>query len=323
MLDWTDRHCRYFLRLICRSCLLYTEMVTCGAILHGERRRFLDFDPSERPLALQLGGSEPGELARCAKLGEQWGYDEINLNVGCPSDRVQSGRFGACLMATPRVVADGVKAMRDAVDIDITVKHRIGIDERDSYGELCDFVGVVAAAGCRSFIVHARKAWLQGLNPKENREIPPLNYATVHRLKNDFPQLEVILNGGITTLAQAQAQLAHVDGVMIGREAYHNPWILAEADQRLFGLDRTPPSRREVVVSLMPYVEAQLRLGVPLKRITRHILGLYHAVPGARHWRRLLSEQAHLPGAGQNLILQAMEWVEARQRGGEHFPPGT
>ena len=323
MLDWTDRHCRYFLRLICRRCLLYTEMVTCGAILHGERRRFLDFDPAEHPLALQLGGSDPGELARCAKLGEQWGYDEINLNVGCPSDRVQSGRFGACLMATPRVVADGVKAMRDAVDIDITVKHRIGIDERDSYGELCDFVGVVAAAGCRSFIVHARKAWLQGLNPKENREIPPLNYATVHRLKNDFPQLEVILNGGITTLAQAQAQLAHVDGVMIGREAYHNPWILAEADQRLFGLDRTPPSRREVVVSLMPYVEAQLRLGVPLKRITRHILGLYHAVPGARHWRRLLSEQAHLPGAGQNLILQAMEWVEARQRGGEHFPPGT
>jgi len=316
MLDWTDRHCRYFLRLICRRCLLYTEMVTCGAILHGERRRFLDFDPAEHPLALQLGGSDPGELARCAKLGEQWGYDEINLNVGCPSDRVQSGRFGACLMATPRVVADGVKAMRDAVDIDITVKHRIGIDERDGYGELCDFVGVVAAAGCRSFIVHARKAWLQGLNPKENREIPPLSYETVHRLKGDFPHLEVILNGGITTLAQAQAQLDHVDGVMIGREAYHNPWILAEADQRLFGLEQTPPSRREVVAALLPYVEAQRHLGVPLKHITRHILGLYHAVPGARQWRRLLSEQAHLPGADQNLILRAMERVEAQQRGG-------
>jgi tRNA-dihydrouridine synthase A len=311
MLDWTDRYCRYFLRLISSRTLLYTEMVTCGAVLHGDPGRFLGFDPAEHPLALQLGGSVPADLARSARLGEQWGYDEINLNVGCPSDRVQSGSFGACLMARPRLVADCVKAMRDAVTLDVTVKHRIGIDERDSYGELCDFVGEVAAAGCRSFIVHARKAWLQGLSPKENREIPPLSYTTVHRLKGDFPNLEVILNGGIASLEQARAQLAHVDGVMIGREAYHNPWILAEADRRVFGLERPAPRRREVVEALLPFVAEQLRLGVPLGRITRHILGLYHAVPGARKWRRLLSEEAHLPGAGQELILRAAELVEA------------
>ncbi|MEJ2593126.1 MAG: tRNA dihydrouridine(20/20a) synthase DusA [Candidatus Thiodiazotropha sp.] len=305
MLDWTDRYCRYFLRLISRHTLLYTEMVTTGAILHGDRARFLDFDPAEHPLALQLGGSDPAELARCARLGETWGYDEINLNVGCPSDRVQSGSFGACLMATPQVVADGVKAMRDAVAIEVTVKHRIGVDDRDSYGELCDFVGTVAAAGCNCFIVHARKAWLQGLSPKENREIPPLTYDTVHRLKRDFPSLEIIINGGITHLDQAEDQLASVDGVMIGREAYQNPWVLAEADRRIFGDPHPLPDRHEVLARYLPFVERQLAAGVPLNRITRHILGLFHGCYGAKAYRRLLSERAHLPGAESDLILQA------------------
>lgn len=305
MLDWTDRYCRYFLRLISRRVLLYTEMVTTGAILHGDRARFLDFDALEHPLALQLGGSDPTELARCARLGEQWGYDEINLNVGCPSDRVQSGSFGACLMATPQVVADGVKSMRDAVAIEVTVKHRIGIDERDSYGELCDFVGTVAEAGCGCFIVHARKAWLQGLSPKENREIPPLSYDTVHRLKRDFPALEIIVNGGITSLDQAEAQLARVDGVMIGREAYQNPWLLAEADRRIFGDTHALPDRHEVLARYLPFVERRMAEGVPLNRITRHILGLFHGCRGAKGYRRMLSEQAHLPGAESRLILQA------------------
>ncbi|MGD9164593.1 MAG: tRNA dihydrouridine(20/20a) synthase DusA, partial [Chromatiales bacterium] len=255
MLDWTDRYCRYFLRLISRHTQLYTEMVTTGAILYGERARFLDFDPLEHPVALQLGGSEPDDLARCARLGEQWGYDEINLNVGCPSDRVQSGRFGACLMLTPHTVADGVKAMRDAVDIEVTVKHRIGVDEQDSYEALCNFVGTVAEAGCTIFIVHARKAWLQGLSPKENREIPPLSYATVHRLKRDFPSLTFVINGGIASLAEVEEQLAHVDGVMIGREAYHNPWILAEADRRIFGDDVPSPERQEIIQRLLPFVD--------------------------------------------------------------------
>lgn len=309
MLDWTDRYCRYFLRLISRHVLLYTEMVTSGAILHGDRARFLDFDPLEHPLALQLGGSEPEDLARCARFGAQWGYDEINLNVGCPSDKVQSGSFGACLMATPRVVADCVRAMRDAVSIEVTVKHRIGVDERDSYGELCDFVGTVSAAGCNTFIVHARKAWLQGLSPRENREIPPLSYDTVHRLKADFPALEIILNGGITSLAQAEAQLARVDGVMIGREAYQNPWILAQTDRRIFGDPHNLPDRHGVLERYLPFVDRQLSQGVPLNRITRHILGLFHGCPGARRYRRVLSENAHLPQADSRLILQAAEQV--------------
>ncbi|MCU7918692.1 MAG: tRNA dihydrouridine(20/20a) synthase DusA [Candidatus Thiodiazotropha sp. (ex Epidulcina cf. delphinae)] len=309
MLDWTDRYCRYFLRLISRHVVLYTEMVTTGAILHGNRARFLDFDPSEHPVALQLGGSDPKELAECAGLGQTWGYDEINLNVGCPSDRVQSGRFGACLMATPQLVSDCVKAMRDRVSVDVTVKHRIGVDEHDSYDELCEFIGTVSEAGCNTFIVHARKAWLQGLSPKENREIPPLSYATVHRLKRDFPQLEVIINGGITSLEQAQRQLEHVDGVMIGREAYHNPWMLAEADRVIFAKTGEAVTRGQVVASLIPFVEKELAAGTPINRITRHILGLFHGQPGARKWRRMLSEQSHRPNATSRLIMQAAEEI--------------
>ncbi len=311
MLDWTDRYCRYFLRLITRHTLLYTEMVTTGAILHGDRSRFLDFDASEHPVALQLGGSEPGDLTRCAKLGEEWGYDEINLNLGCPSDKVQSGRIGACLMLTPALVADGIKAMRDAVDIEVTVKHRIGVDEQDSYQALCDFVGILAEAGCETFTVHARKAWLQGLSPKENREIPPLSYDTVHRLKQDFPALEIILNGGITSLTQAEEQLQYVDGVMIGREAYHNPWILAQADRCLFGEQTPVPDRHEVIERLLPFVDRMLSQGIPLNRITRHILGLFHGCQGARRFRRVLSEGAHLPGADSRLIAQAAAEVKA------------
>lgn len=305
MLDWTDRYCRYFLRLISKHAVLYTEMVTTGAILHGNRERFLDFDPSEHPVALQLGGSDPKELAECGKLGEAWGYDEINLNVGCPSDKVQSGRFGACLMMTPQLVADCVKAMKERVDIDITVKHRIGVDDRDSYAELCDFIGTISQAGCNTFIVHARKAWLQGLSPKENREIPPLSYETVHRLKQDFPQLEFIINGGITSLEQAQQQLQWVDGVMIGREAYHNPWILADADQLIFGVTQPVMDRHQIVEALIPYVEKELAQGTPLNRITRHILGLFHGRPGAKQWRRMISEESHKAGTDCQLIIQA------------------
>jgi tRNA-dihydrouridine synthase A len=310
MLEWTDRYCRYFLRLISLHTLLYTEMVTTGAILYGERARFLDFDPSEHPLALQLGGSDPQDLAHCAKFGEAWGYDEINLNLGCPSDRVQSGSFGACLMLTPSLVADGIKAMRDAVGIEVTVKHRIGVDEQDSYQALCDFVGALSEAGCATFIVHARKAWLQGLSPKENREIPPLSYETVYRLKQDFPTLTIVINGGITSLPQAEEQLSRVDGVMIGREAYHNPWILAEADRRLFGDSAPPPDRHGALDRLLPFVDRELAKGVPLNRITRHILGLFHGRPGARRFRRILSEGAHLPGADSRLITRAAAEVK-------------
>ncbi|MCG8489037.1 MAG: tRNA dihydrouridine(20/20a) synthase DusA, partial [Chromatiales bacterium] len=303
MLDWTDRYCRYFLRLISSHVLLYTEMVTTGAILHGNRARFLDFDPSEHPVALQLGGSEPEALGQCAKLGEAWGYDEINLNVGCPSDRVQSGRFGACLMLTPELVADCVKAMRDQVAVDVTVKHRIGVDDQDSYQALCDFVGKVSEAGCETFIVHARKAWLQGLSPKENREIPPLHYETVHQLKQDFPALQIIINGGITTLEQVEENLKQVDGVMIGREAYNNPWILSQADSLIYGSEGSPASRHQIIESMIPYIDQELSAGTPINRITRHILGLFQGLPGAKKWRRMLSEEAHKAGADSGLIL--------------------
>ncbi len=289
MLEWTDRHFRYFIRRITRRTLLYTEMVTTGALLHGDQERLIGFHDDEHPVALQLGGSEPPDLATCARIGAQRGYDEINLNVGCPSDRVQQGRFGACLMAEPALVADCVKAMRDAVDVPVTVKHRIGIDDQDSYEALCDFVGTVAEAGCTVFIVHGRKAWLSGLSPKENRSVPPLRHDTVHRLKHDFPQLTIVINGGIESLSQTIEQLAHVDGVMIGRAAYHDPWLLAEADARVFGDPPASTTRREVFAAMLPYIERELASGTRLHAITRHMLGLFHGVPGARAWRRMLS----------------------------------
>ncbi len=311
MLEWTDRHCRYFLRLITRHTLLYTEMVTTGALLHGDVARHLAFDAAEHPLALQLGGSDPAELAECARMGEAWGYDEINLNVGCPSDRVQNGRFGACLMAEPELVAECVAAMAGAVQIPVTVKSRIGIDHQDDYSDLARFVETVAGAGCGTFIVHARKAWLQGLSPKENREIPPLRYDSVQRLKREHPELEIILNGGIESLEAAEAQLDLVDGVMIGRAAYQQPEMLLEADARIFGDAHPVPTAHEVVERFIPYVEARLAEGVPLGAMTRHILGLFGGRPGARRWRRVISEQAHRPGAGVAVIRDALGQVPA------------
>ncbi|MBT9099241.1 tRNA dihydrouridine(20/20a) synthase DusA [Methylovulum psychrotolerans] len=309
MMDWTDRHCRYFHRLLSKNAFLYTEMVTTGALIHGDHHRFLQYHAAEHPVALQLGGSNPRELAICAKMAEDYGYDEVNLNVGCPSDRVQNGRFGACLMAEPELVAECVAAMAAAVTIPVTVKSRIGIDDKDSYEELVHFVGTVAAAGCRTFIVHARKAWLSGLSPKENREIPPLRYDVVYQLKIDFPHLEIILNGGVTSLAQAETILEQVDGVMIGREAYQNPFILAEADQRLFADNRASLSRGEAIHALLPYISGQLALGLRLHSVTRHILGLFHEQYGARGWRRYLSEHANKPGADEAVLLQALKFT--------------
>jgi len=310
MLDWTDRHCRFFLRLISKQALLYTEMVTTGALLHGDRQRFLQFDPSEHPLALQLGGSDPAGLAACAKMAEDFGYDEVNLNVGCPSDRVQNGSFGACLMAEPELVAECVGAMRKAVSIPVTVKSRIGIDDRDSYEELIKFIGTVAEAGCDTFIVHARKAWLKGLSPKQNREVPPLRYDAVYRLKQDFPTLQIVLNGGITTLDQAEDVLGNgVDGVMVGREAYHNPYILAEVDRRLFGASAEVITRAEIIEKLLPYIEQQRAEGVRLHSITRHILGLFHGEPGARSWRRHLSEHAVKYDADASVVREALKFT--------------
>lgn len=307
MLDWTDRYCRYFLRQITRRTLLYTEMITTGALLHGEPSRFLDYDAEEHPLALQLGGSDPGELAHCARLAEAWGYDEVNLNVGCPSDRVQSGRFGACLMAEPQLVADCVTAMRDAVAIPVTVKHRIGIDDRDSYAALQEFVALVSAAGCTVFIVHARKAWLHGLSPKQNREILPLRHDVVHALKQDFADLTFVTNGGFKTLAQAEHELQRVDGVMIGREAYQNPWILADADCRIYGERGAQRKPADVVRRMLPFVDRVHRAGIPVHRVTRHMLGLFQGRPGARAWRRYLSEHAHVSGAGSELLERALQ----------------
>ncbi len=292
MMDWTDRHCRYFHRLLSRHALLYTEMVTTGALVHGDVARHLRFDATEHPVALQLGGSEPHDLAHCAKLGEEWGYDEINLNCGCPSERVQRGAFGACLMAEPQLVADCVKAMVDVVDVPVTVKHRIGIDRGEDYGFVRDFVGTVAEAGCKTFIVHARNAWLKGLSPKENREIPPLRYAVVHQLKRDFPQLAIMVNGGLTTTAQVAEQLAQLDGVMLGREAYHNPWWLAAWDSAFFGAPATPqPTRESVEEAMVAYMEREARShGTPWYGIARHMLGLRHGLPGARRWRQIWSD---------------------------------
>jgi tRNA-dihydrouridine synthase A len=310
MMDWTDRHCRYFLRLISRHTILYTEMVTTGAILHGKAERLLAYDPAEHPIALQLGGSDPADLAACAKVGERFGYDEINLNVGCPSDRVQEGKFGACLMAEPELVAACVRAMRESVYVPVTVKTRIGIDDKDSYQELVHFIGTVAAAGCGTFIIHARKAWLQGLSPKENRTKPPLRYDVVRSLKADFPDLGFILNGGILTLEQAEGHLKEFDGVMIGRAAYENPYILAEVDNRVFGETRAVPSRADIVEAFKPYVEAELKRGQRLHSMTRHIQGLFQGVRGGRIWRRYLSENACLPNAGIDVLDGALRAVE-------------
>lgn len=292
MMDWTDRHERFFLRQISRRVCLYSEMITTGAIIHGDRARLLAFNPDEHPVALQIGGADPAALAECARIGADFGYDEINLNIGCPSDRVQSGSFGACLMAQPDLVARAVEAMAAAVDLPITVKHRIAIDDQEEWPTLSGFVETVAGAGCRHFIVHARKAWLQGLSAKENREVPPLRYELVHRLKQEKPALIVSINGGFTTLDATAAQLDHVDGVMIGREAYQNPYVLAEIDRRFFGEAADLPSRHDIVGRLLPYVERSVADGVPLKSITRHILGLFNGRPGARAWRRSLSENA-------------------------------
>nr|WP_220271940.1 tRNA dihydrouridine(20/20a) synthase DusA [Crenobacter cavernae] len=308
MLDWTDRHYRYFARLITKHTWLYTEMVTTGALLYGDVSRHLRFDDAEHPVALQLGGSEPDELARCARLAEQWGYDEVNLNVGCPSERVQKGAFGACLMAEPDLVSDCVKAMRDVVDIDVTVKHRVGIDEVESYDYVRDFVGRVSDAGCTTFVVHARNAILKGLSPKENREIPPLKYDYVYRLKRDFPDLEILVNGGVKTHDEIAAHLEHVDGVMVGREAYHNPWVMADWDARFYGAADDAPSRDAVVEAMLPYVEQRLaEPGANLRHIARHILGLYQGVPGARVWRRMLSDSTLLKDADGGLLLAARD----------------
>ena len=291
MMDWTDRHCRYFHRLLSRHALLYTEMVTTGALVHGDRPRHLDFNAQEHPVALQLGGSDPADLAACARLGEQWGYDEINLNCGCPSERVQRGSFGACLMAEPALVADCVKAMVDAVSIPVTVKHRIGIDQSESYEFVRDFVGTVSEAGCPTFLVHARNAWLKGLSPKQNREVPPLRYEWVHRLKRDFPQLIFAVNGGITTTGQVTRELELLDGVMVGREAYHNPWWLAQWDSEFFGAAPTQATREAVEERMTEYMasEAQAR-GTPWSAIARHMLGLRNGLPGARRWRQVWSD---------------------------------
>ncbi|MEE4661613.1 MAG: tRNA dihydrouridine(20/20a) synthase DusA, partial [Halieaceae bacterium] len=285
MMDWSDRHCRFFWRLLTRRALLYTEMVTTGALLHGDRERFLRFDPAEHPVALQVGGSDPEALAQCAALAEDWGYDEINLNCGCPSDRVQSGAFGACLMAEPALVADCVAAMREACAVPVTVKHRIGIDHMESFDEMLGFVDAVAAAGCEVFIVHARKAWLKGLSPKENREVPPLHYDWVYRLKQARPDLSIVINGGITDLAACDTHLKQVDGVMLGREAYHNPFLLAQVDRLVFADPRPAVDREAVMAGFLPYVREQLAQGSALHHMTRHILGLYQGVPGARRFR--------------------------------------
>jgi tRNA-dihydrouridine synthase A len=310
MMDWTDRHCRYFLRLISRRARLYTEMITAPALAHGDVPRHLDFDPAEHPLALQLGGSDPRELAHAAKLGLGWGYDEINLNCGCPSERVQTGSFGACLMAEPALVADCVKAMRDAVALPVTVKHRIGLDRNEDYGFVRDFVGTVAAAGCEVFIVHARNAVLKGLSPKENREIPPLRRDVVHRLKREFPALAFVTNGGLVDWVAIQREAGLVDGVMLGRAAYHDPYLLATVDWRLFGDERPVRSRADVVRALVPYVEAQRRAGTPLRAIVRHVLGLYHGQRGGRRFRQILSDSRRLAGGGPELLLEALAAVE-------------
>ncbi len=310
MLKWTDRHARYFLRLISPHALLYTEMVTTGALIFGDSDRHISYNREEHPVALQLGGSNPDHLTRCAQMAEQAQYDEVNLNIGCPSDRVQSGRFGACLMAEPQLVGDCVAAMQKSVGIPITVKCRIGVDDNDSYEFLQQFVDVVANAGCNTIIVHARKALLEGLSPKQNREIPPLKYEFVYRIKEDFPQLTIILNGGVTTTEQCQTHLQHVDGVMVGRGVYQNPYMLSEVENQLFNDVNRQRSRSEVLQAFLPYVESQLSQGIALNQLSRHILGLFQGVPGAKAFRRHISEKAHLIGSGIEVLEDALNLIE-------------
>lgn len=310
MMDWTDRHCRYFMRLLSHHARLYSEMVTIGAILHGDVPRHLRFDKKEHPVALQLGGCDPDKLAECAEIGESFGYDEINLNCGCPSDRVQEGRFGACLMRRPHVVAECVATMSKATTIPITVKNRIGIDNSEDYPFLRRFVDTVAASGCTTFIIHARKAWLTGLSPKENREIPPLNYDAVYRLKQDYPELTIAINGGIKTLDECEMHLQHVDGVMLGREAYENPWMLAQVDHRLFGAAPNTMTRADLLRRYMPYIERELKAGTPLPHMSQHFLGLFRGEHGGRAFRRVISERACKPGAGLEVIEAALDTVD-------------
>ncbi len=306
MLDWTDRHCRYFLRLISQHTVLYTEMITTGAIIYGDTDYHLQMDPFEHPVALQLGGSDPADLAKACVLASRYQYAEINLNCGCPSDRVQNGMFGAVMMKNAQITADCIAAMQDAVDLPITVKHRIGVDDFDSYEFLCDFVDTVAKTGCQTFLVHARKAWLKGLSPKQNREVPELNYDRVYQLKKDFPQLEIIINGGVTDLEQSRQHLAQLDGVMVGREAYTNPYLLATVDQQIYGSNRPIKSREKIAEELLDYVDNELSKGTKLQAMTRHILGLYHGMPGARQYRRHISENAYKPDATIDVLTTAL-----------------
>ena len=307
MLDWTDRHCRFFLRLISQHAVLYTEMLTTGAILHGDTERFLAMNAAEHPVALQLGGSNPDDLAAACKLAEKYAYAEINLNCGCPSDRVQSGMFGAVMMKNAAITADCVAAMRDAVDLPVTVKHRIGVDDYDSYDFLCQFVGTLSEAGCNTFVVHARKAWLKGLSPKQNREVPELNYDRVYQLKRDFPDAEIIINGGITTLEQSIEHLNHLDGVMMGREAYTNPYILATVDQDIYGANHPVKSREKIAEQFLDYIDNEMSKGTKLHAMTRHILGLFHGMPGARLFRRHISENAYKPTATIDVLTTALK----------------
>lgn len=312
MMDWTDRHCRYFHRLLTEHTLLYTEMVTTGAILHGNTERFLRYDEAEHPVALQLGGSNPQDLSACAKMAEERGYDEVNLNCGCPSDRVQNGSFGACLMLEPDLVADCIRAMQDACNIPVTVKCRIGVDDQDDYEDLQNFTDKLERAGLKTLIVHARKAWLKGLSPKENREIPPLNYRRVYMLKREFSNMEIIINGGIESLASGGEHLSFVDGVMIGRAAYQNPWMLSKADALLFDNEPRQLQRVEVVERLIPYIENAMSEGARLSSVCRHILGLFQGMPGAKRFRRILSEQGHGPNAGIDVLKRAVAHFEAQ-----------
>jgi len=307
MLDWTDRHCRFFLRLISQHAVLYTEMLTTGAILHGDTERFLAMNAEEHPVALQLGGSNPCDLAAACKLAEKYAYAEINLNCGCPSDRVQSGMFGAVMMKNAAITADCVASMRDAVDLPVTVKHRIGVDDYDSYDFLCQFVGTLSEAGCNTFVVHARKAWLKGLSPKQNREVPELNYDRVYQLKRDFPDAEIIINGGITTLEQSIEHLNHLDGVMMGREAYTNPYILATVDQDIYGANHPVKSREKIAEQFLDYIDNEMSKGTKLHAMTRHILGLFHGMPGARLFRRHISENAYKPTATIDVLTTALK----------------